>query len=157
MEGKSSHILLLQVPDGGLRKFKLTKPAYAIGRAAKADICIDNCACSRHHATLLRVETERGIYYQIVDGNPHKERRSANGIFINNERIASRLLAHKDRILLGSQQIVATYLCVSRARIARGELQTITVEHSLGSVSSSRVVAVAPDGEAVLLRDRDAA
>ena len=155
MTEKKSHILVFQIPDSGLKTIKLTKPAYTIGRAEKANICIEHPSCSRHHATLLRVEAPNGDYYQLIDGNPRKDRRSANGVFVNSERVESYLLDHKDCILFGNQQVKATYLCVSRACISRSELQTITVENSRKEIDAGDVVvAIAPDGEAVLLRER---
>ncbi len=146
---KRSHILAWQACDGSLRTLKLVEAAYTIGRSKKADIFVDHPACSRHHATLLRVETERNTYYQIADGNPRNGRRSANGLFINGARVTDRVLDRQDRIFLGSQQARMSYLCVPRDRLLRADLQTIT----LGNASRS-IIAIAPDGEAIVWRAR---
>lgn len=155
MEPQYSHILVLHEASG-LRTFKLIRPYYTIGRSLKANIYIEGEACSRHHATLVRVEYGKGARYQLVDGNPRKARLSANGTYVNeNRRVTAHILKHKDRILFGCQQVTATYLRVPRTRVSDRDLHTIAVEESISSAKADSVVAVAPNGEAILWRDRD--
>ena len=156
MELTNSHILVVH-SAGGLRTFKLTKACYTIGRSKKADIYLDDNGCSRHHATLIRMGEGEDTYYLLIDGNLKKSKPSANGTYVNNERITAHRLKHKDCTRFGSPQNLASYLCVSHARIQHLDLHTIVVEESIGRMGGSGVVSVAPDGEAVLLGDRQVA
>jgi predicted component of type VI protein secretion system len=72
--------------------YKLTSALASLGRYAGNTIVISDETISRHHARLRR--TEQG--YTIEDLN------SANGVFVNQERVTSpRALAQGDVIRLG--------------------------------------------------------
>lgn len=67
-----------------------------VGRAAGNDIVIDNAAVSRLHCTLKRVNRQ----WTVVDAG------SANGIFVNGERIQSHVLRHQDRVVVGKHTLL---------------------------------------------------
>ncbi len=72
------------VLDGPLRsrEFRITKPAFAIGRKQDADVCLDgDPRVSRLHC---RLTYENGRYW-LEDTN------SANGTFLHNRRIAQKV------------------------------------------------------------------
>jgi ABC-type multidrug transport system ATPase subunit/pSer/pThr/pTyr-binding forkhead associated (FHA) protein len=69
-----------------------------IGRAADNDIGISDALASRHHARL--VATPSGV--QIQDAN------SANGTFVNGERIKKKALADNDVVTIGNLDFVFT-------------------------------------------------
>jgi ABC transport system ATP-binding/permease protein len=79
-----------------LRDVELTKPLMTLGRADECDVHLAHPTVSRHHADVRR--SASGI--EIID------RGSNNGTFVNGERIRSRKLRPKDRLTLGSVQLV---------------------------------------------------
>lgn len=64
----------------------------SIGRGPENDIVIDGASVSRHHALMI----ESGGSYWIQDNN------SANGVFVNGERVTSLEVFPSDRITLGT-------------------------------------------------------
>lgn len=94
--------------------YYLTGPTFTLGRAPTCDLVIPRSTISRVHA---RIESS-GLRYVLHDAD------SANGTFVNGERIAGPyLLHHQDRIGLGAprgdvafQDPDPTLVAVSRLR-----------------------------------------
>lgn len=72
-------------------KFELT-----VGRGGGCDIVIDNVAVSRHHCTLREVRRKWTVF----------DEDSANGTFVNGQRVARHELRHKDRVVLGKHTLL---------------------------------------------------
>lgn len=78
-----------------IKEFPLTKPSMTIGRKSDNDIVIDNLAVSGHHARIDKT----GSDYILTD------LQSTNGTFVNNKRVVSHRLMHKDQVLIGKHTI----------------------------------------------------
>lgn len=72
------------------------RDVITIGRSLDCDIVIADPTVSRLHATVRRV----GETYEVIDQG------SANGTFVNSDRIRSRTLGNGDTIWIGSNAIV---------------------------------------------------
>jgi len=73
----------------------LPEGAFRIGRSITADLRLEDATVSRRHAIVLR----EGDRVRILDD------RSANGVFVNGERVSARVLADGDEIQLGRQRL----------------------------------------------------
>ena len=78
-----------------MHELTLEQPRIMIGRAEDNDLCINNTNVSRHHAILVR----HGAAAMLMDMN------SANGTFVNSERIKDQVVVHNDIISIGNHQI----------------------------------------------------
>ncbi|MGD0675841.1 MAG: GGDEF domain-containing protein [Polyangiaceae bacterium] len=76
--------------------FALRQPEVLIGRARDATVRLDDDGVSRRHARLVCIGSEVHI----------EDLGSANGTFVNGDRVASRPLADGDKITLGSITIL---------------------------------------------------
>ena len=74
------------------RAFEVHKDRMSIGRSRESDIALDDDAVSRVHAMLTRDEAGA---YRIRDQN------SANGTFVNSQRISEYVLEDGDEIRVG--------------------------------------------------------
>ena len=74
------------------RTFYLDEPALSIGRLVSNDICLEDPFVSRKHC-VIRTENE---HFVIQDSN------SANGTFVNGERVNAGLLKEGSLIGIGS-------------------------------------------------------
>ena len=84
---KEEHCLIIN-DNRGRREFLLTEQKYSLGRSANCDIIIKSQFVSRHHATLIRHQTEdHCFYYEIIDGNG-ADKVSANGLLFNHKKIS---------------------------------------------------------------------
>ncbi|HEY9729533.1 MAG TPA: AAA-like domain-containing protein [Chroococcales cyanobacterium] len=100
-QAKDSSILLIIKDQKGRREFTLDKEDYSIGRDPNSDISIFSEFVSRQHARLVRQQHYDGSpYYLIIDGNG-KGNISANGLWINRQRVQSHNLRDEDEILFG--------------------------------------------------------
>ena len=77
--------------DAG-RVHRLDADVATIGRGSGCDLCFDDAALSREHARVAR----EGRDWAIEDAG------SRNGTFVNERRVARHVLAHGDRVRLGS-------------------------------------------------------
>ena len=88
-------LVVVEGPDQGF-KFRI-KPAAAmhLGRENDNDVILDDPATSRHHAEIVF----RDGSYVVTD------LRSANGTFVNDQRVDQRALADGDLIRLGQNVV----------------------------------------------------
>jgi two-component system, cell cycle response regulator len=77
--------------------FKLTEGEMVIGRAANADVRIDDDGVSRRHAKLVALGDAR---FRLVDLD------SRNGTFVNGERVTDTELNDGDRVQVGSTAVL---------------------------------------------------
>lgn len=94
---------ILTVADGPDKGFKFRiKPASTthIGRETDNDVVLDDPATSRHHAEILF----RDGHYVVTD------LRSANGTYVNEERVSERALADGDAIRIGQNVVKISLL-----------------------------------------------
>ena len=76
-------------------RFLLSSPKMTIGRDDDNDIAVSDKTISRRHAALVRDEK---YGYQLID------EQSANGVYVNNLRVARIFLQTGDRIKIGDCQ-----------------------------------------------------
>ncbi|WP_404787991.1 FHA domain-containing protein [Altericista sp. CCNU0014] len=105
------HVLVIN--DGKRRAIALEAAAYSVGRDPSNAIVIDVDTISRQHAMFLRVPVPgtNQYRYRVIDGNSGGK-PSANGVFINDQKVSSRDLTQGDVIRFG-QTIEVSYLTVS--------------------------------------------
>lgn len=74
-----------------IKEYPFSKDSMTIGRDEANEIVIDNLAVSGHHARIDRT----GDTYILTD------LQSTNGTFVNDKRITSYRLQHKDKMTIG--------------------------------------------------------
>ena len=89
----------------GLLAMPLDKQVITIGRGSDNDIVLDSPQISRHHARLIRRDKQFFV----------EDLGSANGTFVNGERVGRALLTPEDTLSLGTYSV--------RLDLARGALQ----------------------------------
>lgn len=82
---------VITAPTGQTRIFDIDKPDIRIGRGLDCDLVLSDTLVSRQHVSI--VETSSG--YLISD------LKSANGLFVNAERVSSKMLADGDSVGIG--------------------------------------------------------
>ena len=85
------------IVDG--RRYPITKRATTIGRSRDCDIVVHDSNASRQHAEIRHI----GLDYFVVDAN------STNGTIVNGQRIRRHALAHGDRIMIGTTELVVEH------------------------------------------------
>ena len=81
------------------RRHPLSKRATTLGRSRECDIVVQDSNASRIHAEIRHI----GLDYFIVDSN------STNGTIVNGQRIRRHALAHGDRILIGTTELIVEH------------------------------------------------
>ncbi len=84
----------LELPGG--ERFVLDRPRVVIGRDRDNDVAFTDAAVSRSHASLERVP----------GGWLLRDWDSANGVWVNGERVSSCVLHDGDVILMGQQRVL---------------------------------------------------
>ena len=74
-----------------VKEYPFTKNSLTVGRDDENDIVIDNLAVSSVHARIDKT----GDVYIVTD------LQSTNGTFVNDKKITSHKLQHKDKIIIG--------------------------------------------------------
>jgi len=74
-----------------IKEYPFSKESMVIGRNEANDIVIDNLAVSGLHARIDRTEN----VYILTD------LQSTNGTFVNDKRVTSHKLRHKDKVIIG--------------------------------------------------------
>lgn len=88
---------ITHIPTGAKSEFALDRDEIKIGRALIInDLVLDNERVSRKHAQLKRV----GRSFMLTDFD------SANGTFVNDERIKERIINDKDTVKIGDFSLV---------------------------------------------------
>lgn len=114
MSGNREHHLLSIEDETGKRTIPLEAATYSIGRDVTNAIVLHGHGVSRQHALLLRIPSSNGYRYRVVDGNADGK-PSANGIFVNGQRIRSHELKDGDEINFGGSA-TARYTKVSMGK-----------------------------------------
>ena len=109
------------------RTFYLDKPVLSIGRLASNDIWLEDPFISRHHC-LIRNEDGQ---YVIEDLN------SANGTYVDGDRIHTRLLEDGSLIRIGFSWFAVRLQDAEEAMAVSQDLVSSGGEHSLSSRSVS--------------------
>ncbi len=94
--------LLIELPNGSMRRFKVFSPAVMIGRTQSADINIEYPAISRQHARLVQVNAA----FWLMDLG------STNGTMVNGKYIESIRLTDGDLITLGADGEEPIYITI---------------------------------------------
>jgi len=98
---REEHVLI--VTDGkGYREIRLKDRVYSLGRGKQCNIVLQSQFVSRHHATLIRRETEESNYYRLVDGDS-EGKTSVNGLLINGKKVRFHDLKNGDKVIFGPQ------------------------------------------------------
>ena len=87
-------LIIIAGPDQG-KEIQIQEPSFSLGRGKTADLCLNDHTISRTHAI---ISVKEG-HFVIED------QHSINGIWVNEEKIASKELAHGDLIVLGNTHI----------------------------------------------------
>ena len=96
-EGLTSEEVALVV-DG--QRHRVTQRTTTLGRSRDCDIVVQDANASRQHAEVRHI----GLDYFLVDLG------STNGTLVNGQRVRRHPLAHGDRILIGTTEIVVEHL-----------------------------------------------
>lgn len=107
----------------------LSSDRVVIGRGTECDMVLASVAVSRRHAEVVRVPGG----WQIND------LESANGTFVNGERVLSSLLSESDRVTIGTETFAFDSGALVRA-----------IEPSTTSVSIRGVRVTLPDGTVIV-------
>jgi hypothetical protein len=95
-ERGGARLVLLAPADGDEpRQFALRRDRLTIGRSGLCDLCIKEPSMSSEHARLIRSEGAWRIINLL----------SANGVFVNDEKVFSHRLADGDEIRLGRTRL----------------------------------------------------
>jgi len=96
-------------------QFLTIKPTTLIGRGSDCDLVIEDVSLSRHHAELTATESMLRV----------RDLGSANGTFVNGERIRDGRIAHDDSIRFGDREflVVAPVELVKGGRIVEDTTQ----------------------------------
>ena len=86
------------IVDG--RRYRVTQRTTTLGRSRDCDIVVQDANASRQHAEVRHI----GLDYFLVDLG------STNGTIVDGQRIRRHPLAHGDRILIGTTEIVVEHL-----------------------------------------------
>ncbi len=83
------------------------KPLMLVGRDSTSTIRITDRFVSRYHAALTRLDRENKVTYWLRDGDG-RDKLSANGVFVNNERLVAPYQLHdQDRIRFGTRVLAS--------------------------------------------------
>jgi serine phosphatase RsbU (regulator of sigma subunit) len=86
-----AYLVTLKGPDTG-RQFSLEQDSIVLGRQTDSTICLESQAVSRHHARIVRVDSNFFV----------EDMGSSNGTYINGARIRERSpLTEKDTLQIG--------------------------------------------------------
>ena len=100
-----------------VKDYPFTKENMTIGRADENDIVIDNLAVSGYHARIDKA----GDTYILTD------LQSTNGTFVNDKKIVSYRLRHKDKVSIGKHLLFFALSKSEQAKSSEGELDETMV------------------------------
>lgn len=87
-------LVVLRGPRRG-RLFPLKTDGISVGRSSENDITIDDEVASRHHARIFADDGSVHAHFFVQD------LASANGTFVNGERVSRTALQDEDRVAFG--------------------------------------------------------
>ncbi|HEX8983394.1 MAG TPA: FHA domain-containing protein [Ktedonobacterales bacterium] len=91
--------LVERKPDGAGREFDLRKDRLTIGRHRESDVFLEDLAVSRLHTTVSHDPSGRFIL---------RDENSANGTYVNGQRVSEHLLQEGDEVQVGQSVLVFT-------------------------------------------------
>jgi len=94
-DSRAAYLIVIKGRAVG-KMYKLQDATTVLGRASDVQVLIEDEGVSRRHA---RIE-KRPDGFHVIDNN------STNGVFVNNERSYSAVLADGDRVQIGSNTIL---------------------------------------------------
>jgi len=100
-----------------VKDYPFTKENMTIGRAEENDIVIDNLAVSGYHARIDKA----GDTYILTD------LQSTNGTFVNDKKIVSYRLRHKDKVSIGKHLLFFALSKSEQSKASEGELDETMV------------------------------
>ena len=132
-----ARLLVVKGEDEG-RQFELADAAVSLGRDASSRIRLRDTEISRRHAEFRKIEGE----YQVVDVG------SANGTFVNNQRIQKSPLKPGDQIAVGQSVLVFSRDSTGMSdlgqkinMIARGDIEIVSaIVKTIGESEGSRLL-----------------
>jgi hypothetical protein len=128
--------IVLSLKGREISRVAITKGITTIGRDPECDLCIDNVGVSRVHASLRVLGTGVLLY----------DHGSANGTFVNGERIAAtHVLNDGDRIAFGKFSV--TYFAASGPPIPLSSREPQRVKSTLQGMPPAE--GLEPDAPAV--------
>lgn len=144
MSGNREHHLLNIEDETGKRTIPLDAATYSIGRDVTNAIIIHGHGVSRQHALLLRIPSPNGYRYRVVDGNADGK-PSANGIFVNGQRVQSHELNDGDEINFGGS-VKSHYATVSMGEAEFIKYLKSVNYHSIKAVPLTSTITQAEEG-----------
>lgn len=118
------HVCVVIEPEGE-RAYALEAAMYSIGRDQTNSIVLNDEAVSRQHAIFMRVPTEKGFSYRLMDGNKMGE-PSTNGVQVNGQRCVAHDLKDGDELLFaGSVKAVYYHRSMQDNNIQKLSLKSI--------------------------------
>jgi pSer/pThr/pTyr-binding forkhead associated (FHA) protein len=91
-----------------IRDYPFAKESMGIGRSEENDIVIDNLAVSGFHARIDKI----GDTYILTD------LQSTNGTFVNDKKVVSHKLQHRDKVMIGKHFL---FFAMSKAEQAKSD------------------------------------
>ena len=89
--------VIIQTVDGVIvNRFDIDKAGLSFGRAASNQVQIDDTAVSTNHAEIVIEENDEGKKVYVI-----RDVGSTNGTFLNEQKVESQPLHHKDVIRVG--------------------------------------------------------
>ena len=89
-----------------IKSFSFNKDVITVGRDPNADVCLDNPSISREH---LRIERMANGHFCVKDPG------SANGVYLNEERVTVGMVYNNDVVRIGKYSL---WISVERDRRA---------------------------------------
>lgn len=98
---------LLQIADlDGSRTIAFHAATYSVGRASSNALVVHDPSVSRNHCLFIRMPVNKDKYvYRIVDGGINGM-LSMNGLLINGDHYAEKILETQDFIQLGHHAVI---------------------------------------------------
>jgi pSer/pThr/pTyr-binding forkhead associated (FHA) protein len=104
-----------------IKSYVFNQDAITIGRDPGADIYLDNPGVSREHCRLERLPNG---HYCVKDSN------SANGTFLNDERVETALVYNSDVLLIGKYSLWLSFDRDRRGAEAAKREQRVAPDHA---------------------------
>ena len=95
-----------------IRDYPFAKESMGIGRSEQNDIVIDNLAVSGFHARIDKI----GDTYILTD------LQSTNGTFVNDKKVVSHKLQHRDKVMIGKHFLFVAMSKAEQANILHQDL-----------------------------------